>query len=307
MRTVEQFISISREQTGNTRYDSNSGISQRLFVQFLQNAQDALSMAITNANSKYFKKPQTVTIVPGQAKYDYPTDCIVQRIDTIQWMDQLNGSNYIKNLDLCVDKEIVTTTPAYPFGYIPQNDGYILNPPILNGYLKVTYLSTVLKVAKKAGKVKFVTVNTGNVLAAIGLDINEKSYDAKEINDDYYFCVTDKLGNIKAANIPYNSIADGTGVFNLDSYTMGSGETIAVGDYILVGRNTTNVPQFPDLAESYLLKYMNYSAKYGDSSNWTEAYLKDLDNTFSALVSIFAFKSNDIKSVPITNTDLLGM
>lgn len=306
MRTVEQLISMSREQTGNQRYDSNSGTSQRLFVQYLQNAQDALSMEVTNAASKFFKKTETVTIVSGQEKYDFPTDCIVQRIDTIQWLQNLSGSAYFQTLELCTDKERVNIQPGYPFGYIPENDGYVLNPPIQNGFLKVTYLATVLRAAKKSGKVKAVTINTGNVLASLTVDVNEKSFDESEINDDYFLCVTDKLGNIKAANIPYNSVQT-TGTFNLDNYTMGASETIEVGDFILVGRNTTNVPQFPDLCESYLLKYMNYSAKYGDSSGWTKEYKEDLKETFGSLISLFAGKSNDNKQIPITSFDFLSM
>ncbi len=306
MKNVEQLIDMSRKLTGNTRYDSNSGVPQEVFVQYLQNAQDALIKEITNSNSKYFKKKEIVTVVNGQARYDYPTSCIIQHIDNISWTDSLNGNNtYWQPLYKSVEKEAVSITPGYPYSYIPYQDGVYMNPPLQYGFLQFSYLSTVLGAQKKAGKVKSRLIATGNILSSLELDPSEKSYDEKEINSDYFLCVTDKIGNIKASNVPYNSIT--AGVFNLDSYTLPSGQSIDVGDFILVGRYKTNVPQFPDLCESYLLKHMNYEAKYGDSSNWTDKYFQDLERSFASLLYLFATKSSDITEIPITNIDYLGL
>ncbi len=302
MKTVEQLIEASREETGNTRYDSNSGLSQKLFVRKLQNAQNSLVISINNAHAKYFKKSTIVPVVNGQLKYDYPSDVVLQFLDTVLW-SQRQSSNSWTALYLMTDKELQTATVGSAFGYIPEADGIVMNPPPRDGYLKMTYMFAPLNVQKKSGQVKTRIIQTGNILKALELDTTEKSYDECEINSDYFLCVTDKHGNIKARNIPYNSVESGQ--LNLDAFTMPAGETVDVGDFVLVGKNTTNVPKLPDICETYLLKYMNYEVKYGDSSNWTKEYREDLDRHFSNIASLFAKRSADISRIPITNTNYL--
>lgn len=302
MKTVEQIIDMSREYTGNKRFDANSGVSQKLFVQALQNAQDALTIAINNAHAKYYKKSEIVSVVNGQLKYDYPSDCLLQIIDTLSYSTRSDApAASWRPLDKMVDKERVITSVGSAFGYIPENDGVVLNPPLQNGYLKFTYMASPLRVQKKAGQITDVTINAG-VLEALEVGTTG-SYDEDQINGDFFLCVTDKHGNIKARDIEYTSVEDG--VFTMDNFTLAAGETLAVGDFILVGKNTTNVPQFPTLCESYLIKYMNYEMKYGDSSNWAKEYFADLERHFLGLASLFAKRSADISKIPITNTTYL--
>lgn len=302
MKTTEQLISMARKLSRNERYDSTSGVPQDVFVQYLNNAQDTLIKEITNLKTKYFKKQVVVDVVANQEKYDYPSDCIVQHIDTIQWTDTISGT-YWQTLYKSYTKEKITLQPGYPFSYIPYNEGFYLNPPIVRGKLWIAYESTVPKAQKRAGQIQSVTINTG-VLSAMTLNTSEASYDENEINSDFYMCIVDKYGAVKARNIPYNSITGG--VFNLAAYTLESTDSISVGDYILVGKNTCNVPEFPDVCESFILKHMVYDAKYSDGSVWAQEAKDDMLRSFASLSGVFATNSDDVSNVLISNLDYIG-
>lgn len=302
MRTTEQLIIMARKLSRNERYDSNSGVPQDVFVQYLNNAQDTLIKEITNLKTKFFKKQLVIDVVANQEKYSYPDDCIVQHIETIQWTDTISGT-YWQTLYKSYTKEKITLQPGYPFAYIPYNDGFYLNPPIVRGKLWIAYETTVPKAQKRAGLIQSVTINSG-VLQAMTLNTTDATYDENEINSDFYMCIVDKYGAVKARNIPYNSITGG--VFNINNYTLASTDSISVGDYILVGKNTCNVPEFPDICESFILKHMVYDAKYSDGSTWSQEAKDDMMRSFALLSGVFATNSDDITQVPIVNLDFIG-
>jgi hypothetical protein len=302
MKRVEPLIDMARKLSQNTRYDSTSGVPQDVFVQFLNNAQDSLIMEVNNHNSKYFKKTSVETVVPGQEAYDYPTDCYMQELDTIQWTDSSTGD--FRNLEKTVRKEKLSTAVGYAFGYEPKEAGFYLNPPINSGLLYVTYSRHPKKLQKRAGKVSARTISGAN-LTALTVDTTEASFDATEINADYYLCVVDKFGAVKASNILYDSVSSTTGVFTLSSFALGA-ETFSVGDYVVVGKNSINVPELPEICEGYLIKHMVYEAKMGDASAWTAEAKDDMSKYFAKLSISFSAPSDDITNIAVTNLDFLG-
>lgn len=303
MRRVELLIDTARKLSQNTRYDSTSGIPQDVFVQFLNNAQDSLIMEVQNLKTKFFKKQVLVNVVPLQEVYTYPEDCYMQHLDTIQWTDSSSGT-YWQTLFKTITKEKITIQPGYPFAYVPYEDGFHLNPPIKAGQLYVTYTRTPKRLQKRAGKVSSAT-KVGNNLTALTVDPAEASFDQNEINSQNYLCVVDKFGIVKVSNILYTSVSN-LGVFTLNPFDIGS-VTITTDDYIIVGKNVTNIASdWPDICEGYLLKHMVYEAKYGDSSSWTSAAINDMGMYFQKLSSSFATLSDDNTDIPITRLDYIG-
>lgn len=303
MKRVEQLIDMARKLSGNTSYDENSGVPQSVFVQYLNNAQDSLTKEVVNLKTKYLLKQKEVPVVSGQEKYDYPDDIYMQHIDTIQWLDKAQGT-YFQNLYKSYTKEKVTTTASYPFGYIPQNDGIHLNPPITSGTLMVSYIKRFPKLQKKSGLVMARTLNNSNQITAIVLDVSDATYDENEINDDYFLCVVDKYGKQKAVNVEYESVSNG--VFTMSAHSLSTGESISVGDYICVGKNTVNIPLWDDVCESYLLKHMVYDAKYSDSSQWSQEAKDDMRASFAQLAGSFASLSDDVSDIPLTDLSYIG-
>jgi len=304
MKRLELLIDMARKLSQNTRYDSDSGVPQDVFVQYFNNAQDSLLKEVVNLKTKYLMKQVSVDVVPGQTRYDYPSDIYMQHLDSVQWFDRSNPT-YYQTLYKSYPKERVTNQTGYPFGYIMQRDGIYMNPPINNGILQFTYIQKPDRLQKRGGKITVATQGGGS-LSALTVDPAEASFDLSEINADNFLCVVGKDGAVKARNVPYDS-CDVAGVFTLSPFLIPSGESIAVGDYITVGQNTTNIPQWDDICESYLLKYAIYNAKYSDGSAWSQEARQDMAASFQSLSGSFSSLSDDITDVPITNLDFLGV
>jgi hypothetical protein len=302
MRRVEQLIDMARKLSGNTSYDANSGVPQDVFVQYFNNAQDSLMKEVVNLKTKFLLKQVTVPIVNNQETYSYPDDLYMQHIDTIQWLNSQNGT-YYQTLFKSYVKEKITTSTSYPFGYVMQNDGYHLNPPINAGTLVVSYIKKVPTLQIRSGIISAATINGSNQLTALTVT-NNSLYNETAINDDYFLCVVDKYGEQKAINIEYTSVLNG--VFTLSPFQLADGETVSVGNYILVGKNTINKPEWPDICESYLIKHAVYDAKYSDSSPWSAEAKADMAMSFAALSGSFATLSDDVTDIMISNTDYIG-
>ena len=303
MRRLEQLITIARQLSGNTSFDSNSGVPQEVFTQYANNAQDSLMKEVVNLKTKFLLKQKFINVVSGQETYSYPEDIYMQHIDTIQWLDQRSGT-YYQTLFKSYVKEKVTTTTSYPFGYVMQNDGFHLNPPINNGVLQLSYIRNLPQLALRAGQISAVTINGSNQVTALTVT-NNSIYNETALNDDYFLCVVDKFGVQKAINIEYTFVLNG--VFTLNPFTLGDGETVSVGNFVVVGKNKVNLPGWPDICESYLIKHMVYDAKYSDSSPWSTEAKADMAQSFQSLSGSFATLSDDVQDIAITNLDYLGV
>lgn len=303
MRRVELLIDVARKLSGNTRYDSQSGVPQDVFVQFLNNAQDSLVMEVNNLKTKYFMRQEVVDVIPNQEVYPYPEDCYLQHLDSVKWTDSRTGT-YWQTLYKTTPKEKITIQPGYPFAYCPHEDGIYMNPPIKSGQLYITYIRYPKNLQKRAGKINVATI-VGTNLTALEVDETEASFDQTEINTQNYLCVVDKFGNVKASNILYDS-CNSSGVFTISPFDLGT-STIAVGDYILVGENCVNKPDWADeIVEGYLIKHMVYEAKYGDSSAWTDQARADMNSYVQKLSNSFATLSDDVSQIVISDLSYIG-
>lgn len=304
MRRLEQLIDICRKETGNTRYEDSafgSGIQQSVFVQHFRDAQDALYMHIVSKKTKFFRKTKTIQVDPMRKMYPWPDDIYVQALETLQWSDTRFRGTPI-TLKKSYTKELLSTRVGYAYSYIPSNEGVEMNPPVNYGRLHFTYERKLPLLQKRSGRITNVTM-VGNTVTALTVDSNDKIYDESEINDDFFLCVVDKFGNVKALNIEYIDCMNG--VFSMNPFDLQDGESIAVGDSILVGKNTCNIPDLPDICEGYLRQHVIYRVKMGDESSWTDEARNNLNAYLNAIDDSFGRLSEDITDIPITNYDYI--
>lgn len=299
MRYLEQLIERARELSQNTRYDANSGVSQKMFVQYFQNAQDFICREVVTQKSKYLLKKTTVPVVSNQEEYDYPSDIILQGIDTIEWSD--DGSSWIF-LEKNIPKDRFTTTSGYPFGYVLTREKIVLSPPVQSGTLRITYNGRPKRLESRSAKVSSVT---GTPITAIVTDTTFSAADLDYIDQFSSVTVIGKDGTIKVASLPISGLSGSSVV--IPSYTLASGEAIASGDFILAGGVSANVPQWDDMIESFLILHSTYQAKYGDSSTWSKTVQDDVAAHFKQISACFATLSDDFNHIPIINTDYLTL
>ena len=300
MRYLEILIDRAREASGETRYSSDSGKSQKQFTQFFQNAQDFIVREIILSKSKYLTTRTIRSVVSGQEEYSYQSDAFMNNIDTIQW--STDRSSWGDALVRCIAKDQGISQNGYPFGYIPTQDGYILTPPISNGYLLESYSRRPKRLEKRSG---LVVSTTGTPITSITLDASYTGHDPTYLNQFSSITVVDRNGRPIVASIPITSVSGTT--ITLPSYTLASGESISAGDYILAEGNTTNLPGYDDTFESFLILHATYQAQYGASSQWSEATLKDVSTHAKQIIDVLGTLSEDVVQVPIINTDFLSI
>lgn len=301
MRRVETIIDYVRKITGNVRYDANSGIDQTIMSMYLNFGQDELQKAFVSAKCKFLQKSKTIPVVSGQEEYSYPSDIFLQAIDTIQW--SMDDQNFV-NVWQSFTKYRTSNQNGYAFAYYNTNSGFILTPPLPYGNIYVNYMRKLPTLACRAGQITTVTINGSNQVTALVV-ATTGSYNASEIASDNYLCVVDYLGNIKATGIQYSGETAGT--FTVVPTTLQTGETAAVGDYIVVGKYATNKAELPDICENFLILQAYYQVKYGDTSQWTDKVKEDLAAKMFTLMDSINNSNQDINQIPITNFDALAL
>jgi len=300
MKRVEYLIDPVRKLSGNTRYDANSGIGQDIMSLYLNNAQDEVTKEMVNSKTKFLQKTASVTVVNGQQEYSYPADIFMQNFDTIQWTQ--NGQDYI-NLQRGYTKYRTNVQNGYPYGYFTQNSGIVVTPPLTSGTLLYNYMKNLPKLATRSGQITSVTIASGVVTA---LEVSTTgTFNAAEIASDNFLCVVGYLGNIKARAIQYTGQT--SGIFGIVATTLGTGETIASGDYIVIGKNASNIAELPDICEGFLIQYAYYQVKYGDASQWSKAVADNVSITLRSLVDSIGSNNDDLSQVMITNYDYLNL
>lgn len=306
MRRVELLIDEVRAMTGNARSDDDSGVSQYQMVRVFKNAQDALYKHISNAKTRILLKEHILPVVASQELYSYPFDLYLQNIETVQWglNPGTSGIDYI-NLSAGITKDRQSSETGYPFSYILRGDGYLLNPPLSNGTLRLTYQRKLPQIEKRSGQISSVTLS-GLSLTAMTLNNAEASFDQEYLNQVQTLCVVGKYGELKARGIEIDSVAS-NGVVTLSAQTLPEGSTISNGDYVVAGLYSCNASELPEICESHLLKHAIYETRYGDYSNWTKAAMDDLNMSLQTILDSFAIPTADVIEVPITNTDYLAI
>ena len=304
MRRLELLIDTARELTQNTRYDADSGISQKLFVEYFNHASAALNRLVTNAKSKWFMKEVLVPVVQGQELYAWPKHIFLYNIDTMEWSD--NRTDYITMYRGMV-KDRFNTTVGYPYGYIPRNDGFLLAPTLNSGTLRLNYIKQPSRLEIRAGLISAVTINGSNQITALTISPTDPTFNPTYLNRDNFICVVDKFGKQTARHIVFNSVNVTTGVFSIDPFTLETGDTVAIGNYVVSGYDSTNLPEYPTTAEDFLKKHVEYECKYGDASKWSEEAKQDLIAIGQQILDSFGIMTDDVVQIPIINADYLWL
>ncbi len=101
-------------------------------------------------------------------------------------------------------------------------------------------------------------------------------------------------------NIEIDSIDTTSGVVTVTggAFTFEDGEAAAVGDYVVTGVDSANASELPDLAERYLISYMNWKILKRDSSNDSAEAQNELTQLEADILSSFAEVDADLTLIP---------
>ena len=87
------------------------------------------------------------------------------------------------------------------------------------------------------------------------------------------------------------------------THTYESGETIAVGDYVVSGAYTSTHPELGEEVERYLQSYAVWKVLKRDSSVDSTEAIQELGEIEADILASYADLGDDIQEIPVINND----
>lgn len=307
MRRIELLVQECRRQTENEEFTESTGIPDNEFIQYLNDAQEQLQSDIIRNHENIFIKQATFDVVQGQSDYPMPDDAYINNRLNNVWFSHNGQRENMKLLKAGSLKERTYTKVGVPSIYIRSSGKIILSPvpqnSTANGML-IDYVTLLNKLDKRRGKIGSV-VTTGNSITSLQLDLSDE-IDVDAINSQCFICVVDKCGEVKMRRIKVLDVNSVTGDITVDPlFQFEDGETIAVGDYIVAGKFSTNMSELPDMCERYLIQYCNWKILKRDSSNDSGEASTEINEMRAEIVETFKEIDSDVRTVTITDTSFL--
>ena len=303
-RYVSYLIDDVRQSTENTDFSDTIGIKDAEFLRFLNDAQKRIHNLIVQKHPSVFLTEYTTSIVGDQESYTLPNKIFMgNKVTQVEFNPNSTGNNYFYPLKPASLFERDSGSSGSPIKYI-RKAGEILLIPIpksSTGQLRVTYVHKLPKMDLRRGSVASVTLDSGtSKITALSLNVSTDSVDSTELNKFTRVSIVDEEGNVKMRNIKVTNVDGGTGVVTVDSsFTYESGETIAVGNYIVAGEYSSTHTQLDDMVERYLISYATLKILQRDS-NVTD--LSTQQNILLAMedeiVQAYSEISDDIVEIP---------
>lgn len=302
MRRVEHLITQIRRQTENVQTGITDGITDEEFIQYLNDGQSDIYRAIIRADSRAFTERALIQTQSKVAEYDLPSSMYqFHRIVKVQYSETGRDEEY-RNLQRGYHGEI-TGVESHPTRYILEKNQIILDPKptttVTNG-LRIFYDPKLPRLDKRRTTVASVTIAAG-VVTALTLDTTAP-FNVDDYSLDDFLSFVDRDGNTQAAGLPYDSVSAG-GVVTITGggYTLPSGQTITIGDYVTLGENSTTESRLPENNEDYLLAYGAWKIFKRDSSTDSAEQDAERQQMKADIVSNYADANADVTEIAITD------
>jgi len=302
MRRIDLLINQSRRATDNVEFSDSTGISDEEFLQYVNDAQDQLQSLISVQFTDIFQVEKIVDALVRQEEYAIPDDAFLgNRIDLLEYSQTGRAGDYYV-VQKGSNRERISGVYSSPSFYIRRSGSILLQPaPQSSGKIRILYQKTLPRIDLRRAVVSSVVL-TGSAITALVLDSTQQ-IDQTELLEEGYCTVVDKNGIVKMRRIPVTGIDTITGVVTVDAgFLFGSGETIAAGDYVLRGKESTTNSQLADNCERYLISYMNWKILKRDSSNDSSEAAQELSGLAADIVQGFKEPDGGVNLVPMLDS-----
>lgn len=312
MRRIEQLITLVRERSRNSDFSTDSstgevlsGISTSQILQFFNEAQDQLQAAILSSYPNEFIEEATLAIIGGTEEYTIPDRVFINnKIVSVEYRRGSNLADYCPLDRLSFrDRNTMRGEPEY---YIPRSGKIMVNPipQSSQGDLRVMYYRELDDLDVRRGTVASVTYAAPALTA---LTLSTTGDDNLALADADYLCVNDRYGNVTMYNIPVSSYDAVTGIVSIvgGSFTADTGETIAAGSYVTIGKYTTTHSKLADNCERFLVLYAQKRLLTLDESNTSVEEDAELQQVKTDILNSYADEARDPDVIPIMDEEIM--
>lgn len=298
MRYVKYLIDQVRRQTENEEVTDFTGIQDSEFLQYLNDAQHNLQALITQQCPDIFTAEKVIQAVPGQERYDLPSDCYLNnKIINVEYSATGNTEDYY----VIEQDSLKRRTPGVssaPIRYIRQDGEILLTPqPQSSGKIRVTYVRRIRELDLRRGKI----TKTAEVDSSGTWAIEAKEIDLDSLSEHEYVCVVDRRGKSIAKNIPLKDVS--STFITLEPHTLSEEDSSIEKDhYIVGGQDTSTHGDFDKSVERYMIAYCAFKILKRDSSMDSNEANTELSMMAREIVESYAAVSDDVRLIPELNS-----
>lgn len=305
MRYIGELLRRIRRDSNFKLYTSSTGIQDEEIIDLLNDAQSELITRISAVNTTQLQSEAILDIVSGQTVYNTKGRLLHNSkvVDVKLQFDGVEGWQSIGKQTIREIKGNYWDRVVWAL----QNGNIVVDGRVDDQVtkIKVIFEDFPYRLAKRAaiitdgaGSGGFVTeVSCSYLYANAEADFNA--------DIDRFFCVTDATGRTLMANVPYLSVASGVFTLPVGGYRYGAGETIDIGNYILIGKEVTTHSNISDDLERYYIYYV--TEHLSGTKGASEERIKFLsDRTSIALTGIvesYTIGDKDYHEINIDDDD----
>ena len=208
-------------------------------------------------------------------------------------------------------QERISGVGGTPVFYMRSGNKIILRPRAQGGgNARLTYQQSQPAADIRRGEILNV-VSTATQLTVLELDPASVTaiLDVAALNAQNYLTIIDRDGNIKMSRVPISSVDETTGTVTLfgGAHTFETGETASIGNFVCAGPYSSNVCLLPDIAERYLLSYVNWKIFRRDSNVDVNEENMELLAIEKDIVDSFKEPDSDVDYIPILDAQYVGV
>lgn len=303
MRYLGDLITTARYHTQTVTGNTSIGVRDDQFIQYFNDAQDRIQSSLATAGVYLFETTYEANLVATTRSYALPDRTLAgNRVRMVEYSHNGDSKEYYPLAQL-TPLQLSNNEVTYPMGYIVRNGSILISPVPQSGTgkLRITYAQRLDDLDIRRASILSHT-DSGSAITALTLDTSDD--DSTALGGSTYLCVSDRDGTVTMRNIRYDSYNSSSGVITLTggSFTYDTGETMANGDYVTIGKDTSTHSSLDPMIERYLIKYVTREIVAIENSS---ADVAQLDQMLVAMeqdiTQLFTPVNQDVQSPPIIN------
>lgn len=303
LRYIGTIITACRNDTGETDFSADNGVPNSIAIEAAKEGVQHCQNVLMTLAPKTFEILTELAGVSGQAEYQLPENTYIgSSIAFVRYSKDGDNKNYY-SLALKDYAYFAGGNDTEPQRFTNFGERSILIDPVLSssvGKFQVSHGAYLDAPALRSGKISARTVNgAGTAYTDITLDSADSTLDDSAIAADEFLCVNDVNGVVKFQNIQY-TYNSSTKVLTIVGSALLTAGTVAVGDYITIGKYTTTHPKLSLIAEPVVKSYIRRRFYLGKSSEDVQAENDNIRVFTEEMVNAFSKQVRSQKKVPYT-------
>lgn len=299
LERLDILIDKAREQAIAKSYSSSHGLQQEFFIVSANNAIRALQRHLSMEVAECFADYAEDSIVANQEAYSNPPLIFARHlIYEVEFSVAGLVTGYYP-LNQAYRREFRTAGQPQEW-FQDAGSTYIWPvPSAIGGKIRRRYEKILDSVDVQRGRVVS-TTGAAPAYATIVLETTAPAPDAKLQTTNYtHVNVVDWDGTMKCRNIPITAYASATRTLTIKTgFLAATGESIAAGDYITLGKNAVTHPTVDPCAEDFFILWMIDEAQAGRSSTDTAYSNSKIKEALRQIAEVYSQKPAGKAPIP---------